>query len=406
MISKPFTLEQSHLAASAEVVGRTTITSATYAKALLTVANPHVVFVDDFGNIRESRWVGTNPVTVLLKQPIVFAAAPSVIRISLDMSSILHFDASQQTMLRTVPSFTVTQLLPGRSGAVAAVADELEASIGKVTAVNGSTFTLTDTVSGLTTTYLTDRNTAFDGLSLRTMLSLLVAVHSANRADGQLLVQEVSVNGSGAGSIVAGIITDSSGTKAAAQEVYGAGASSSQLGTFSKVAMDPASSFEMDSRGMDLTGITLGFGPNSMVPGQRIQFLSRTTMQSSANGSANLGQTGTARLMPQTISGTASNVTVASNGSTSFDLQLPVNDGSPLSTLGEGNGLIHVLTQPLTKSSLSSITEGAHVRVRGLLLFNADPGQRQGNARMYVVAAKNVSNYYMVARTIQKDGSK
>jgi len=40
------------------------------------------------------------------------------------------------------------------------------------------------------------------------MLNLLVRVHSSTRSDNQLLAQEVSISGSGAGSIVTGVITD------------------------------------------------------------------------------------------------------------------------------------------------------------------------------------------------------
>ncbi len=407
LVSRPFTMEQSHLAASAEVVGRVAVPVGTYTKALLNVANPHVIFIDSFGNIREARWAGNSLTTVVLKQPISVNSAASVVRISLDIDSLLKFDSSQQTMLRAQPAFTVSQLSPGRAGADAEVAGELEAAVGKVTSVSGSSFTVADAVSGLTTTYLTDRNTAYNGVSLRTMTNLLVRIHSTTPIDGQLLAKEVSVAGSGSGSVVTGVITDFTGTKVATQQVYGAGASSSVLGAFGTVVVDPAASFQVDSRGMDLTGINLTFGPNNMVAGQRIQFMNRGTMQNSSITGASLGQALTARLQLQTISGTVTNVAVASNGGTSFDLQLPPNDGSPLSTLGEGTGLIHIISQPLTKSSVPTLTEGTQVKVRGLLLFDAPARSLQSNAaRGYITATKGSSNYYMVARTIQRDGGR
>jgi len=403
LVSRPFTMEQSHLASSSEVVGRVDIPVGTYTKALLTVANPHVVFLDDFGNIREARWVGATLSTIVLKQPIAAAAAaPSVVRISLDIASLLRFDAGHQIMVRTQPVFTVSQLAPGKAGADAEISGELEGAVGKVTAVSGSTFTVTDAVSGLTTTFLTDRNTAFNGISLRTMLNLMVRVHSTTRSDNQLLVQDVSVSGSGAGSVVTGVITDSSGTKAAAQQLYGAGASAALLGTFGKVVMDPAASFQMDSRGMDLTGLLLSFGPNNMVAGQRIQFVNRTTMQNTSN----LGQALTVRLQLQNISGTVTNISIASNGSTSFDLQPPANDGSPLTSLGEGASIIHIISQPLTKSSVGNLAEGMQVKVRGLLLFDAGQASTEKRGpRTFVSTPQATSNYYMVARQIQRDGS-
>jgi len=153
LVSRPFTLEQSHLVSSSEVVGRVNIPTGTYTKALLTVANPHVVFLDNFGNVREARWVGASLSTIILKQPISASAAPSVVRISLDIASLMKFDATQQIMLRTQPVFTVSQLSPGKAGADAEISGELEAAVGKVTAVSGSSFTVTDALSGLTTIF-------------------------------------------------------------------------------------------------------------------------------------------------------------------------------------------------------------------------------------------------------------
>jgi len=399
LVPRPFTMEQSHLVSSSEVVGRVDIPTGTYTKALLSVNNPHVLFLDNFGNVREARWVGVSLSTVILKQPISATAAPSVVRISLDIASLMKFDATQQVMLRSQPLFTVSQLSPGRAGADAEISAELEATAGKVTAVSGSSFTVTDAISGLTTTFLTDRNTAFNGISLRTMLNLLVRVHSSTRSDNQLVAQDVSISGSGAGSIVAGVITDYSGTKAAAQQVYGAGASATLLGAFGTVAMDPAASFQVDSKGMDLTGIALTFGPNNMVAGQRIQFINRTTMQNSSN----LGQALTVRLQLQNISGTVTNISVASNGSTSFDLQLPANDGSPLTSLGEGASTVHIVSQPLTKSSVGNLAEGMQVKVRGLLLFDGGQTSTASRApRAFVSTPKPTSDYYMVARQISR----
>ena len=127
------------------------------------------------------------------------SSAASVIRISLNMGSPMGFDTAHQTMLRTQPSFTVSQLSPGREGAAAEAAGELETAIGRVTSVGGYSFTVSDAVSGLATTYLTDRNTAYDGVSLRPMANLFVRIYSTTRGDGQLLAQEVSIAGSGSG---------------------------------------------------------------------------------------------------------------------------------------------------------------------------------------------------------------
>ncbi len=404
LVSHSFTMEQSHLAASAAVVAHADILSGTYTKAIVNVSNPHVIFLDNFGNIREARWTGSSVTTVVLKKAISATSSASVIRINLNIASLLGFDPTHQSMLRTLPTFTVVQLSPGRAGADAEVSGELEVSAGKVTSVTAVSFTVSDTVSGLTTTYLVDRNTAYNGLSLRTMQNLLVMVHSATRTDGQSLAQVVSVVGSGSGSAIAGVITSIDGTTVASQQVYGAGASVSTLGAAGKVYLDPAASFEVDSHGMNLAGLNYTFGPENMIPGQRIQFISRSSMQSSFSSSANL-HAQVVRLQLQSISGTVSNIGVASNGGMSFDLQLTTNDGSPLTSLGEGNGLIQIVTQPLTKSALT-LSEGMQIKVRGLLLYDATQQGLQGkSARAFVSVHKDASNYYMVARTLQLDNN-
>jgi hypothetical protein len=148
---------------------------------------------------------------------------------------------------------------------------------------------------------------------------------------------------------------------------------------------------------MDLSGIALTFGPTNMVPGQRIQFINRTTMQNSSN----LGQALTVRLQLQSISGTVTNVSVASDGSASFDLQLPANDGSPLTSLSPSASFVHIVSQPLTKSSVANLSEGMQVKVRGLLLFDShQTSTEKRGPRTFVSIPKATSDYYMVARHI------
>ncbi len=403
VVSRPFTLEQSHLGASAEVVGSADISSGAYTMAVVTVSNPHVVFLDNFGNIRESRWVGTSLTTTLLKQAISAGSSPSVVRFSLDMASLMKFDPVHQTMVRSQPAVTVSQLFPGRVGADAEVAGELEATVGKVSLVSATSFSVTDAVSGLSTTYLVDRNTAYNGVSLRTMSGLLVRVHATTHSDGKLLAQDVSISGSGAGSVVTGVLTDATGTKVTAQQVYGAGASLSLLGSLATVALDSSASFQIDSKGMDLTALPQAFSRDNMVAGQRVQFISRSSMQSSSNTTAGVTQAMIARLQLQVISGTVTNVSVALNGATSFDLQLPLNDGS---ILGLSTDMVHVVTQPLTKTAITTFTEGMQVKVRGLLLFDGiSRGMQNSAVRGFITTPKDGSNYFMIARSVQRDSS-
>lgn len=399
LVARPLSIEESHLTSCSEVVARVAIVRGSYTKALLTVANPHILYIDDFGNVREASWFGTVRATVRMKSPIVAGAAPLVVRISMDISSLFHFDDMTQTMTRGLPTFMLSQSVPGITEAETESSNELDAVVGKATHLRGKFFSLTDAVSGVTTTFLTDPDTTFNGLSLRTMSNLMVRVRGKTRADNQLLAQEVTVVGSGFGSVVVGIITNPAGTKIAMQQVYGAGVSPALLGSFGTIALDPAASFQVDASGMDFTGLGLTFGAANMVPGQRIEFVNRGAMP---RGSADVvGPASIVQLQLQSVSGTVTDISVDSNGSPSFDLQLPDNDGSPLSSLIEGTTLVHVVSQALTKTSVTDLSEGTEVTIRGLLFFNPPSAEGQTlGARTLVSFPRPTSNYYLVARRI------
>jgi hypothetical protein len=66
--------------------------------------------------------------------------------------------------------------------------------------------------------------------------------------------------------------------------------------------------------------------------------------------------------------------------------------------------MVHVVSQPLTKSSVGGLSEGMQVKVRGLLLFDAPPTGMQSSRspRAMVSTPKPTSDYYMVARQIQR----
>ena len=73
-------------------------------------------------------------------------------------------------------------------------------------------------------------------------------------------------------------------------------------------------------------------------------------------------------LQQQTISGSVSNFAPGLNGAATFDLNLPADGSASLSVLSQ-RMVVHVFVQPQSDNRVGIISNGASVRVRGLLFW-------------------------------------
>lgn len=399
LLARPLTIEHGHLGSSVEVVAQNRVPRGIYRAVEFDSESATVVFVDNFANIVQQRLPGRSLTHLVLNPAITVDSAPSILRITLNIPTIIKFDATRQRMVRGEPAFAISQGFPTQTLTARASTEIVEPTRAIVTAVHGSSFTVRDALSGVSDEFSTDQNTIFDGVSLLTMNRMLVQVAAKARVDGKSMAEQVKIVGTGSGSVVVGTITNSTSTQVASQQVYGRGASVSLPGSLMRIDMSQIVSFTMDSTGMNVTNLT--FDASNLVPGQRMQFISSGGVQTDPNGSAGLLTAGTAQLEQQSISGTIANVDVDANGNTVFDLNLPADRSSVLSILGEGTTFVHIVTQPLTTSSLPSLAEGMPVKVHGLLLFASQQlGSGTGMVRGYVATPPPRTDYSMLARTI------
>jgi len=203
---------------------------------------------------------------------------------------------------------------------------------------------------GLTTTYLTDRNTISHGISLRTMRILLVRVQSALAAITSCCAD-----------VIISRFWLRIGRYRCDHRLFGNESCSpavlwrwrnppAQLVAFGTVqSVDPAASFQViPKHGSDRPKLNLS-GPNNMCCRfSRIQCPSSNTLPGQLERCPNVGPSSHCPPPLQNISGCVTTLPCL-HGSGQLRLQLPSNDGSPLTSLLRGRrAWFTSSTQPLT----------------------------------------------------------
>ena len=185
--------------------------------------------------------------------------------------------------------------------------------------------------------------------------------------------------------IVSGYIPDSNLVTLASQDGAGSGMKSSIVG--SGISVDPSENpnFVVDAQDMDMTGLeSLQFDANSLVLGQHVQVQSMRAIQRDSKGNVARVAPETIKLEPQTLTGTVANYQAGTTpGSFSFDLVFATNASA--NVLNPFFYTMHVYQQRGTdmQSLTAGISNGAKVRVWGLVFYSqlpAEQQQRQGSA--------------------------
>jgi hypothetical protein len=371
LLTSPITVEQANLAVVLQSAGLPKAPAGNYTSMRVGISGAKAIYADNFGNLIQQQVTPPSPtVAVALGKGFSVAALGSAISsLSLDIPASVALDGIQGTLAMKQPAFTL-----GTTELVSTPANQdklLEHFRGVVAAVAGSTIQIQDQ-NGVTLSVLTDGNTFFSGLTLDTAVGMNAEAELNTQADGTLLASKVEALGDGNGAVIVGTVADNDdvSAKVAVQEALGQGTSADLLGVTAAIDLSQAVTFKMDSANIDMTGLDFTLDVSSLVPGQRVQFLSSHAIQQDPNGSAGLLQADTVEIEPQTISGKVTNITTDSNGYPAFDLALPDDSGSLLSVMGPGTMMVHVITQSLAAGT-NLIADGATVKVRGLLLYNA-----------------------------------
>jgi hypothetical protein len=343
----------------------------TYTAATVTFANPEITFLNSSGTVKKVELSTTQTATINFNPPITINSASAVIDFDVNLSKLLIFDSSGNV---TGVNLSATSFSVGSSDVAPPDKQgddngEQEDVFGTISAVNGSSFTLTAADSGVQLAFTTDSKTEFeDGAALT--VNAMVTVEGRTNSDGSLYAKKIEGAEDNRGAEAQGLVTAVTGSPASsltfvADGAMGSGMNSGALGTLLTADLTNAK-FEVHLGGIDTSG--LGNLPNSEFPfdastihaGQRVEIDSKDAM----NGTGLVAEK--VRLEQQALVGKVSGLGAeTSSGPVTFTLTVPSD--SAFATLS-GQTTVTVFWQPGTDlKNLTGVNDGDTIRVRGLV---------------------------------------
>jgi len=364
-------LELAHLSGTNEPLTLLDIAQGTYSSGSIAVSNPEVTFVNSLGTIVKLQPASSQTIVVNFNPALSVGSGSTVVSIDLNVGNSLTFDAQGNvTAINLSPSsFTFGSAPVAAEDKQGHDDGELEDTTGIITAVNGSSFTLTLDQSGQSLTFSTDANTEFDdGASLAT--NTIVTVEGVTKADGSLYAKEIEGIEDTEGAEIEGLITQVNGTQITFVDDHGIGngMDDSKLGETITADLSSAK-YRVKKGNIDTIGLgglpsspNFPFDATTIHAGQRVEVESESPMDVSSISGHKV------QLQQQALVGTVSGISGATTaGPTSFTLTV-ANDSA--FAILSGKTEIHVFWQPGTDlHKLSSVNNGDTVRVRGLVFF-------------------------------------
>ena len=362
-------IELSHQSGKFEPFLIGSLPQGTFSAANLTLANAELTFLTGTGTPVHINGPASAQVAVPLS--LTIGSSPSIISIDVNLANSVTLNGSTITGISFGPtSFSITSKAPGAQAQQEDDDGEIEDVQCKVTAVNGSSFTMTVGQTGSSLTFATDATTKFDdGLTgVASLANQIVTVEGFTRADGSLFAKEVEGLESQTGAELEGLITAISGSTltVTAQDGVGAGMDDTKMGQSFTVNISGLSASKFRVKSGDgfssLIPAGLTFDATTIHQGQRIEVETNASVPP-ANGAISPDRID---LQQQGISGTVANL----NGST-FDVNLAADSAL---TVISGQTVVHVTTVSDTDTRVT-LANNATVRVRGLLFWNGTSWQ-------------------------------
>ena len=361
VLSSPRRLELTHLSGTIEHVAFANAPAGSYASATVAYANPEVTFIAANGLLVHKELSTTGTLNISLNPPVTLGGAASVLSFDVDASQSINIDlATNGVTISPVFSLQASAQIPSDEQEVEPEDGELRDIVGQVTGVAGSSFTISLGQTGASMTFQTNSSTEFkEGLAGVSALSagMIVQVEGITRADGSLLAQEVeseSENGAEAEGLVVTIDSPSQ-FQMVAQDGGGAGMVAAQVGQ--TVTVNHGQKFAIGAKNANLSSLPFAPTFNAVSLGQRVE------ADSDAAVTGTTVQAGKIKLLEQSLSGVVSNSSPAS-----FTLTVAADSAFRLITSAS---TVTVYRQNNTQlKGLNSISDGATVRVRGLLFFD------------------------------------
>jgi hypothetical protein len=385
VVSSSTPVEMMHLMGTMQPLAMISAPQGTYTGASITISSATVMYMDPSTKAPVQATIpGPVNVTVPFGSPLVVGSTPLAMGFDLDLASSVT--SGSGGALAFQPVFHMTSGMQGSGNPADWANGGIERMVGAVSAVSGSSFTVTCLQASQSFTFQTNSSTSFSGMTMGTMSSgMLVMVDAELQADGSLLATDVrKVMGSG-GVMAGGIITAMTGQPPTAltlvmQNGSGAGMMGSFFASGATVNLSSGTTFAMDQDQMDMTGLpfTPAFDASHIYVGQTVMPVSTGGMMGGSGGGMGGGmmgggpQAGTInasglQLEPQGLTGTTGS-NVASGSTSAFTLTLPA--GSAFTTLTGATAVTVYPQSHMIVAGTSPIASGTSVHVFGLLFFN------------------------------------
>jgi len=369
VLSTPTRIELTHNSANMEALASVKIPQGTYTKATITVSKPEVEIVTGSGQVVElSTTLSSTTATVPFNPPLNVGA----------MATALNFDFNlAASIVISGNTATITPLFDANPVTVAAQAEqddesgEIEDMTGSVSNVAAPNFSITVDQSSQPMTFATNANTQFEGVAGLSSLQqgMIVQVDGSTQSDGTFLakkveVEEADADGLEAEGLVTSVANMPSSFNLVLQDESSPGPLAPSLGNLLTVNVSPSTQYKIqESNNIDLGGlmITPKFDATTLGPAQSVEGDSAASSITSINAD-------TVKLKLQGISGSVSNFVTIDSSHASFTFTTASD--SVFDSLSTQTTITVLTTGKTEMKGVSSISNGANLRVRGLLFFN------------------------------------
>lgn len=379
LLSSPARFELTHAAGTVDPLLISNIPAGSYTGVAIAMSNGRAMMMDPSSRQVTQRNVSmmSNSATTMFGSPVTMGSSPMAMNCTFNGTS-MSFDAMGNASM--TPRFEVTTMMMAGMYDQRPEDGAMEDMPGFVTAINGSSFTMSTAHMTQTLTFSTDNATRFEGIGgMGAMRSgMMVEVDSVTRPDGTLMATKVEMrmdmaNGMMNNAMEArGVLTEVTGTpvsqlKVVMHRAMSPGSMMHDVSGELTVTLTAETKFKFDPDRVDLSGLpfTPRFEVATMARGQVLAIESDQGMGSMMGGSTVAART--IELEQQALTGTISGYTENGQQAT-FTLQLPPD--SFLTALG-GVTQVTVFKQPRTElRNITTLANGAAVRVRGLLFYD------------------------------------
>lgn len=369
VLASPTRIELIHNAGNFEPLAVRDIPAGAYTGATITVANPEVKVIDSTGQpVELATTLASNTANVAFSPAITVGSSPLVINFDFNVAASVVISGNSATV---TPTFSASSANVAANENEQEVEDgEVEVS-GSVASAGGASFSINVDQASQSLTFTTDSSTQFEspltGVGSLTV-GMIVEVHAVTQGDGTLLARKVEAEVEGVNGLeVEGLVVSTSGAPVTqfvmvVQDETTPSSSAPAIGANVTVNLDANTRFRLRSDDVDLNNLpfTPTFDASTLSVAQRVEVDTDTSAAATITADK-------VKLQEQALTGAVSGYTP--NGSQA-SFTLTVASDSAFARL-TGQTTLTVFQQSNTRlKGLTAVTNGAIVRVRGLLFSN------------------------------------